>query len=88
MERSKTSQELTKVFEKALNLADDRDCLYGERWKDEPIEALYENVFRKADGVKYMVRNGNGKNGKLLEHLLDVIDYSAMVFLRLEKEQE
>jgi len=87
MERSKTSQELTKAFEKALDLADDRNLLYGERWLEEPIEALYENVFRKADGVKYMVRNGNGHNGKLLEHLLDVIDYTAMVFLRLEKEK-
>lgn len=84
MERSETSLDISGVFSKALDLIDSRESMYGFRWREEPISQLYENVFRKADGVKFsVVRNHKGESSDILENLLDLINYTAFVFRRV-----
>jgi len=85
-----TPKELWPVFDRALRLLEERDGSYGMRWVDEQVSSHYENVKRKAGGVAAMVvRIQAGEKvskSKFLEDLLDVMNYSAILYRRLELE--
>ena len=85
-----TPKELWPVFDKALRLLEERDGSYGMRWMDEPISHHYENVRRKLSGVVAMTeRLQRGENiniEKYLEDLKDVMNYSAILYRRIEIE--
>ena len=85
-----TPKELWPVFDKALKLLEERDGSYGMRWVDEPVSHHLENVRRKAGGVAAMTeraQKGELKDlKKFMEDLLDVMNYSAILYRRLEIE--
>jgi len=47
---------------------------------------LVENVWRKSEGLKEMVKNKTKDHAKLKENFLDLINYTAMVVVRMKDE--
>ena len=73
------------VFEKALGLVEDRELPYGNRWLGEPILYLWTSVFRKSEGLKHQLDNGVPDFENTKEQLLDLMNYAAFLYLRLEE---
>ena len=84
----KSVDELRPVMEKALKEVGERDTTYGDYWLREDREFLYQNIFRKSEGIRFLCRNGSINTPKGMEQLLDMIAYSAMVYRRLEIEDK
>ena len=88
LDYSGTPKELWPVFDKALRLLEERDGSYGMRWVTEPMGHHYENVRRKAGGVADMIERLQGGEtvniDKLKEDLLDMMNYGAIVYKRIE----
>lgn len=80
--------EIAPVMEKALREVDDRDASYGLHWMEEEFPSLIQNVFRKGNGIRNLFDSGKRYSPKMKEHLLDNIAYSAMVYRRLELDEE
>ena len=86
MEQVKDYGDLVKVFEEALKQIKDRQSSYGSRWLEEPLDYLWQNVWRKSTGLRFMVIDNKSKDTlKIEECLLDLISYCAMMVVRLKE---
>lgn len=83
-----SAKEIQEVFKDCLDLVEKREDKYGLRWKNEPIEYLWGNVFRKAEGVRYQYERGDFActDEHDMEHLYDLINYTAFVIRRLSAQ--
>ena len=72
-----------KVFSKCLEIIKDREETYGSHWVTEDIGYLDVNIRRKYLGLQHQVENGKTVDK---EGLLDLINYVAFRYLKMELE--
>jgi hypothetical protein len=76
---------LRAVHVKAVNIIVNRKTSYADHWEKEDIKSLWQNIFRKSEGLKNMVQIGATDLEKEKEDLLDLINAASMVYARIDK---
>ena len=89
----KSSDLLRPCMEKVLEDVDSRDPKYGLAWSEPkqcPLKYLDAKLQQKANGVAYIIGNGQIKERKafLEELLLDLMGYSLMIYWRTINEDK
>lgn len=77
-----TTEQVAHVYDRAKDLMRSKEEVYEDSWRTEGIDGMVEDAFRKASGLKVMVKNGSFKkyHEKTLEDVLDLMNYGALLF--------
>ena len=77
-----TSQVVEYVFNRANNLLVDKEFDYEDTWIREGIPVSSASALRKASSIEVQLRNGviATKKPKILEDLLDLMNYCALTY--------
>jgi len=83
-----TVGQVKHVFDAALTLMKLREVDYEDSWRREGLHCMAGSMYRKASGLEIAFKNGNyrKKPEKTKEDLLDLMNYSSIVYKLLEDE--
>lgn len=79
-------EDVQPVFEKALQVMESKEDVYGDAWRTCGESVCVSEVFRKANYIRVQRRNDRYTPDKLVEDLLDLINWSAFSIYLLEEE--
>lgn len=82
-----TKQEIEPVFQKALNLVEEREETYGDAWKRNGREVCIAEVIRKANSIRAQWERGKCSTDKFAEDLLDLMNWSAYAYWHVTREK-
>ena len=84
-----TLEECGYVYEKAMELMEEREKDYNNSWRDEGLGCMISSAYKKANQLKVMWENGrfreNGARTK--EDILDMINYGVFCYRLKEREE-
>lgn len=79
---------LNEVWKEVMELLEDRQEVYGNSWLKEYIGDGYQNIDRKARGIKNLFSLGKYRELKAREELLELIGYAAMTYFKVSNNLE
>lgn len=81
-----TRENIEPVFQKALELIDLREEIYGDSWKTSGPTVCMAEVVRKGNYVRAQWERGKCDTEKFAEDLLDLINWSAYAYWHVTGE--
>ena len=82
-----TREELGSVYDKALEIVDKREEIYGDAWKEGGCSVCVPEVLRKASYIRAQWERGKSETPKFREDLLDLMNWSAIAYWHVLKEE-
>lgn len=79
-------EDVEPIFEKALQLVEAKEDVYGDAWKTCGKGVCNPEVFRKANYIRVQWEKNRYTTDKYLEDLLDLMAWSAFSYWHVEKE--
>lgn len=81
-----TREDVEPIFQKALQLIESKEDVYGDAWKTCGTGVCIPEVFRKANYIRVQWEKGRYTTEKFMEDLLDLINWASYAYWLVEKE--
>ena len=81
-----TREDVEPILQRALQLVDSKENVYGNAWKTCGKGVCVPEVFRKANYIRVQWEKNRYTTEKFLEDLLDLIAWASFSYYHIEKE--
>ena len=83
-----TRQDVEPVFQKALDLIEEREATYGDSWKQEGGNLCIREAVRKAKYINHQFERKKSNTPKFMGDLLDLMAWASFCYWHLDQENK
>lgn len=81
-----TRDDVEPIFQKALQLIENKEDVYGDAWKVCGKSVCIPEVFRKANYIRVQWEKDRYTTEKFMEDLLDLVNWAVYSYWHVERE--